>query len=65
MRRLATTWEAEGVDMLWSDRHAGLVYVRYLEAEYASATVRVHLASCAALYRAPPMDRRHRGASLR
>jgi len=51
--------------MLWSDRHAGLVYVRYLEAEYASATVRVHLASCAALYRAPPMDRRHRGASLR
>ena len=52
MRRLPTTWEAEGVNMLRPDRDAGHVHVRHLAAEHATVTVRVHLAGFAARYRA-------------
>jgi integrase/recombinase XerC len=48
--RLARTWENE--NLLRPSRDAGHLYLRHLEAKQAAATVRVHLAACAALYRA-------------
>ena len=50
IHRLARTWTGE--NLLRPSRDAGHLYLRHLEAEYAAATVRVHLAACAALYRA-------------
>jgi integrase/recombinase XerC len=52
VRRLVAAWEADGVNLLRPPRDAGHMYARHLEAEHAAATVRVHLAGCAALYRA-------------
>ena len=58
IHRLARTWTGE--NLLRPSRDAGHLYVRHLEAskpagsekEYKAATVRIHLAACAALYRA-------------
>lgn len=52
IRRLVAAWEADGVNLLRPARDAGHLYVRRLEGEHATATVRVHLAGAAALYRA-------------
>lgn len=52
VRRLVEAWTAEGVNLLRPPKDAGHLYARHLEAEHAAATVRVHLAGCAALYRA-------------
>ena len=50
--RLTEAWAEQGVNLLRPDTDAGHLYVRHLEAQHAVATVRVHLAGCAALYRA-------------
>lgn len=50
--RLVDTWQQAGENMLRPSRDAGHLYLRQLEAQHAAATVRLHLAACAALYRA-------------
>ena len=52
IRRLVEAWTARGVNLLRPDSDAGHLYARSLEERHATATVRVHLAGCQALYRA-------------
>lgn len=50
--RFVLAWRDAGENLLRPTRDAGHLYVRQLEVTYAAATVRVHLAAVAALYRA-------------
>ena len=54
IRRLVEAWTARGVNLLRPHSDAGHLYARSLEERHATATatVRVHLAGCQALYRA-------------
>lgn len=52
IRRLVEAWTGQGVNLLRPDADAGHLYARGLEERHATATVRVHLAGCQALYRA-------------